>query len=794
MAGIFNVDVNRDGAYNVNGNWYSRFTLQKNFPRKFFYTFGKLCVLAYITEAEYDLILANFPEYVAPSQLVGYRATSNYLDFQRYPETPIDTSTTQGQVDELIADTTPFVNQIGQSIDFIGPILPNPAFFGATQDPPVAQAPVYFIDRTPGAPVHKLVYITTEAQAFLNLTDLYGQNLATTNYFGPFGIPIYWGGEGDGDPGDAAGPAGNDSGGNSGSADGGTCSAGSFSADNGFCGPGFSYGGDGYDGGTRRFGEPIFSGSGVYQGSLSSQGNMVAMQLNTEDFNYETVNGYLVAKPYHEGYFKTYFRNPKGDIFGANTQMPALTGVMPEKYTDVPGNAVYYTDMQLYRMSGSNQWDQFYFINTFGQVVGWVLQVNNYLEALKKAENTNLAYYGADSFQVLTTQGFNNYQVGTALVTAFRNIGNMASLITAKNDAGQPYFGTANAVAEVLIDNGLGYINNLSTNLYAAGVNFDDIGNTLYTDFITDQLRQITNAADLQIIQEVLGSNVPNIANPLDYTRIDRASGLPNDSLFADFQAVGQDFANRAPNLVLTNGGQIADLINNIQSNVAPNVEALTSSTSLLDQATIDSLRAFLPFGANNEPITMLQVIGMSSGYQNVIMSEVNDGIAQLFATSYGPQIRDTFTEISRLSARLPLTTAEFQQTAATWNTQLENKKNEYYTLIDTIMADTTGNIPAIVDQINSNWDKFTSNLYYEFKNYNKANIQAGSFGDNTTVFSFVQSMPGYAADQANIATDYMLYGLTNDNIGGEVARTVLDQGKNDLFLQESGVTITGIL
>jgi hypothetical protein len=280
----------------------------------------------------------------------------------------------------------------------------------------------------------------------------------------------------------------------------------------------------------------------------------------------------------------------------------------------------------------------------------------------------------------------------------------------------------------------------------------------------------------------------------LDYTRIDRASGLPNDSLFADFQAVGQDFANRAPNLVLTNGGQIANLIDNIQSNVTANVESLTSANSLINQATIDSLRSFLPLGANNEPITMLDVIGTASGYQNVVMTEVNDGIAQLFATDYGPQIRDTFTEISRLSARLPLTTAEFQQSVDTWDTQLENKKNEYYTLIDTIMADTTGNIPAIVEQINSNWDKFTSNLYYEFKNYNKANITAGNFGDNTTVFSFVQSIPGYAVDNANIATDYMLYGLTQDNAGGETARTVLDQGKNDNFLQQAGVTITGIL
>lgn len=801
MAGIFNVDINRDGAYNVNGNWYSRDFVLRPIPRKLFYNYGKMAILAYITEAEYDLILTNFPTYISPSQPVGLSALNNYNSFKRFsydqppavqPPGPAagtnedNINILQQQVQSLQQNTTGIVNLPAQILDFIGPQVPRREFgyFGKTQDPLVAAAPYYYIDGVPGAPVHKLVYITTEAQQFLRDTDFYGQGLDTKEFFGPYGIPIYWGGEGDGNPADAVGSGGSPS------VDGGTCSAGSFSAGGGFCGPDFGWsGGDGgYDGGSRLVAPPLFSASGIYNGSLSSQGNMVAMQLGTGELDLEVSDGYLVAKPFHEGYFKTYFKDPKKDIFGANTQMPALTGVMPEKYTDLPGNAVYYTDLQMYRLSGSNQWDQFYFINTFGQIVGWVLQSNSYLAALKNAENTNLAYYGADSFQVLTTQGFDKYQVGTALVTAFRNIGNMASLITSG------YFGTANAVAEVLIDNGLGYINNLSTNLYAAGVNFDDIGNSLYTDFITEQLRQIVNASDLQTIQEVLNSNIPNIANPLDYTRIDRASGLPNDSEFVDFRAVGEDFVNRAPNLILTNGGQIADLINNIQSNVAANVEALTSNTSLLNQATIESLRSFLPLGANNEPITMLDVIGTASGYQNVTMTEVNDGIAQLFATEYGPQIRDTFTEISRLSARLPLTTAEFSQSIDDWDTQLENKKNEYYSLIDTIMADTTGNIPAIVNQINSNYDNFTSNLYYEFKNYNKANITAGSFGDNQTVFSFVSSLPGYAADQANIATDYMLYGLTQDNEGGETARTVLDQGKNDLFLQQAGVTITGIL
>lgn len=812
MAGIFNVDINRDGAYNPNGNWYSAGSLGPQlFPRQMFYDYGKMAILAYITEAEYDLIIANFADYVSTEQFVGFSAQNNITLFPTVPSSDSVTASEPpppipGTIEALEAslaelqEQTDNITAVNQTIkhyprvqvNFIGPKLRSPYTFTFTQEPFVNNAPIYFIDRTPGAPVHKLVYITTEAQTFLKTTDLYGQNLATINYFGPYGIPIYWGGEGDGAPGDAAG---SDAGGSFGGGD-GACGPGGFG--DAACSPGSSFGGfgeaGGYDGGTRIVVPPNFGNSGVYGGSLSSQGLMVNMQLNTKDFVYTTTNGYRTVKPYHEGYFKTYYRDPRGDIFGANTQMPALTGAMPSTYTDLPGNAVYLVDLQLYRLSGSNQWDQFYFINTFNQIVGWVTQCNNYLQALKTAENTDLAYYGAENFKELTTQGFDNYQVGTALVTGLRNIGIVAAAITVKNNNGQSYFGTANCIAEILIDNGLGYINNLSVNLYGAGVNFDDIGNSLYTDFIEAQLRQITSPSDLNTIQQVLESNIPNFANPLDYTRIDRASGLPNDSLFDDFQKLGEDFVNRAPNIVIANGIELANLIDKIQSNVATGVESLSGTTSLLNQSTINSLRSFLPTVAGNEPITMLDVIGMASGYQNDLMTAVNEGVSQLFATSYGPQIRDVFTEISRLSARVPLTTAERNQTVDVWDRQLENKKNEYYTLINTIMADNTGNIPAIRNQINSNWDAFTSNLYYESKNYNKANIQAGNFGDNQTVFSFVQSIPGYAADQANIATDYMLYGLTQDNIGGETARTVLDQGKNDNFLQQAGVTITGIL
>jgi len=819
----FNVNVNRDGSFYQNyGTWYSRERLAVAVPRAWIYDHDSVAILAYITEEEYNLIVAR------DQSLPGYQSRTVF-----------------------------------QNVEFFGPR--NRTNGAVTKVGYVNMAPIYFFyDISPSAVpgpglMHKLMYITTSQRDYLIELDIYNADLANKIYYGPFGIPFFWSGEGstgaEGE-GAASGGAGANSAGSGnagtggdpgveafGGAGGGIAgaqaalaaaqaaisasaiswsgaagaaslvapgmpssflvdSSGSFVLD-GFGGlisvgggiPGLSYGPDG----SVNY-NPVYPGvfgpnSGVYNGSLSSQGNMVAMQLSAGAYRYDANNNAPRVTPWHTGYFREYWKNPADTIFGANTAMPALTGVMPDKYPDMQGSAIYYMDKMLARLSGSNDsWNNYYFINTFGQALGWTLITNNYIKSLKEAENTNLAYYGADNFQVLTTQGFNNYQVGTALVAAFRNIGNMASLITAKNNAGQPYFGTANAVAEVLIDNGLGYINDLSTNLYAAGVNFDDIGNTLYTDFITDQLRQITNAADLQTIQEVLGSNVPNIANPLDYTRIDRASGLPNDSLFADFLAVGQDFANRAPNLVLTNGGQIADLIESIQSNVTANVESLSTDNSLLDATTISQLRAFLPFSANSEPINILQVVGLASGYLTAPLREVNDGMEQLFATDYGPRIRTAFNNISRYSAFVPLTASERQQSFTWWQSQLENEIQSYYTIVDELVADTTGNIPAIVNQINSNYEIFTSNLYTEFGNYMLANIQTGAFGDNTTILSFVQSLPGYAADLANVGTDYLLYGITQDNVGGETARTVLDQGKNDNFLQQAGVTITGIL
>ena len=743
---VFNINFPNDGTYFKEyesiGLWYSNQRIYGPVPRVWLFDANGIAFLSYVTEAEWNSVVSHFAGYPDYSLKSGPAE----IDFFG-PPVRINSSVPKGQV---------------------------------------ALAPIYF--RTNTIDLHKVVYLTQKQIDYIKEQN---PAVATSNAKGPYKIPMFW--DYPGDTPTTTGPI-------SGAAWNGTSVV--TSPDSGVWKdaagnpirtgnpPGGTGGGDssGYKPNNRYY--PVYFGpnSGVYTGSLSAQGNMVAMQLNPGQPNLVgdgTDNAFV--KPYHSGYFKEYWRNPETTTFGANTPMPALTGVMPDTYPDMPGNAVYYTDLQMYRLSGSNQWDNNYFLNSFNQALTWTLISNNYLVALKTAQNTNLAYYGADSYQALTTQGFSKYQTGQALLLAFRNIGKVASSITSG------YFGTANAVAQVLIDYGLGYINNLAVTLYSGGVNFDDIGNEVYTPFITEQLRQITNATDLQTIQEVLESNVPNIANPLDYTRIDRSAGIPNDSEFASFAAVGQDFYNRAPNLTLKTGSEIADLIDSIQSNVTANVETI-ANTSLIDQNIIDTVRAYLPVSRDNQPISVLNVVGMASGYLLEDMQKVNEGIAALYATDYGPQIRSTLTNISRYDAQVPLTTSEQGQSDGWWNTQLENEKNSYYALIDTIVADTSGNIPAIVNQINTHYDNFTSNLYYEYTNYGRANITTSNFNDVTSTLSFIQSLPSYGADPDNIGTDLLLYGITQSNQGGETARTILDQGKYDFFLTNVGVTITGII
>jgi hypothetical protein len=532
--------------------------------------------------------------------------------------------------------------------------------------------------------------------------------------------------------------------------------------------------------------------TGLYQGTLSAQGNLVAMQLNRGAPKFKSLGivfrgadpeELTVQIPYLTGYLREYWKNPTSATFGADSAIPAITAVMPSSIPELQGNALYYVDLQLTRLSGSNFFDNYAFINSFNQILGWVTTSNEYLAALKNSQENNLGYYGAKNYQEFLTQGFSNYGVGNSLRAA---IGNMGTMITEIKNG---YFGTANSVAKHLLDKGLGAIGDLSTKLIAADVNFSNIYDDLYTQDITLALESITGAGDLVIIQTVLGSTIPNLSSPLDYTSIERASGGKNDSVFSNFQAFGLDLYQRAPGLTVANGQELLTVIDQVLAQVPASVESLSTPTSLLPAAIIDGLREFLPTGPNSGPISILNVIGMASGYLISQITAVNQAIDQLSKTSYGNQIRTALTAVSKTYSGLQSNIDGTGFSVAT-QTEYDTAVRNYYNVLNA--AATDPQTSAIVDKINKNWLELCQFTYYEVVNYNKANITAGSFNDNSLIYGFVNSLPSYAADSQSIGTDYLLFGMCQPNQAGDIVKSLLNQNKNNDILSSIGVRITG--
>ena len=566
--------------------------------------------------------------------------------------------------------------------------------------------------------------------------------------------------------------------------------------------------------------------SGVYMGSLSSQGNMVAMQLNSGAYKYQGTGRYrsrgdgeyieeeLEIVPYLSGYTKVYYKDPTKCTFGAYSAIPAITGVMPASITELQGNFLFYLDLQMSRLTGSNYVDIYSFATSLNQVISWVTTSNSYLAALKNAQAHDIKYYGANNLQTLTTQGFNKYQKGNALALAFFHQGLMVESIP------EGQFGTPNAVAASLIKHGLGYINKLSDILYSAGITIDNIYDSVYTQFITQQLYAIQNATDLDTIQSVMESTIPKMTSPMDYCFIDKSSGITNDSAFTTMAEVGKDLYAKAPNFSFSLGSSVAALIQNIQSNVPDSVEGIVGDTTILRKDIIANLQSFLPITQDNKPITVLNVIGAASGYLNPQLTLVNQGLEQLYATPYGIQIRSALEEISRCAAGVPNSAAEAAVAAryspvppplysydsegneflvraggsSYWQLQLEQKTQDYFNLLNTIVLDNTGNIARIVKQINENYLYVCKQLSYEYSNYNKASFVTSKFKDNSIIMSLVSQLPSLGADTNNIGTDALLYGTAQSNASGDLVKAVLDQSKNNSLLGAANVPINGSL
>ena len=546
----------------------------------------------------------------------------------------------------------------------------------------------------------------------------------------------------------------------------------------------------------------IPSVSGVYTGSLSAQGNLVAMQLNEggpkllliDSGGQPTGDGGVTGPtyiriPYLTGYFREYWKEPTACTFGSDSSIPALTGVMP-KGNVIQGNAVYYTDLQLTRLSGSNFWDNYKFINSFNQILSWITTSNPYLVALKSSEEKNLEYFRCNSYAELTTQGFSNYDKGKALKLALGNIGKLIQ------DVPSGYFGTPNSVVKVMVALGLGSIGNLTAKCAAVEINFADIYNPVYTQDLITILQTITNKSDLDTIQYVLQTNVQNMNSPYDYVSIDKCSGIPNDSIFATFADFGSDLFQRAPSINVTSGQQFLELMNSILAQVPVNVESLATSDSLLPTSITENLRTYLPESPTGGPITMLDVIGTASGYLLDEINYVNSLIQQLVETSYGPQIRSALTSVSETykvyaNSIIPQENFLPPQPIGQVERNYRQAIADYYSLLTRITNDSATS--ALVANLNETWSRYCEKLGYEVVNYNKANLTASTaITDNSIIYSFVESLPSYAADNQNIATDLVLYGLCQNNQSGNIVKTILGQFKNNQTLTAAGVPIRG--
>ncbi len=562
--------------------------------------------------------------------------------------------------------------------------------------------------------------------------------------------------------------------------------------------------------------------SGVYSGSLSSQGNMVAMQLNTGGLKQTIVEvpgrittTYITYGPWLTGYFRQYLKDPRQCTFGANSAMPAITGVMPEKYKDTtPGNLLYYIDIQMTRLTGSNTFNSKYFINAFYQALNWVVTSNGYISSLNKAQDTNLSYHGAHDGAQLITSGLNVLAQSNAVKLAIKNQGKMVETIQDGN------FGTPNAVAKTLVDSNLGYINNLNAVLLQNGINLQNISSNNYTAIISSTLANITNPSDLDTIQYVVESSIPNITSALDYVSIEKSSGIKNDSSYADMASIGTVLYQRGPISQFTTGQQIYNLLSNLSYTIAPSVENISTQDSLLKPEIVESLRSYLPISADNQPIGIVNVIGMASGYLTSYISLVNEGLARLAATTYGEQISSTLSTLSRYAAKIPQDAAEEQAAAAFpivpppivatdesgnnilvsaggpdyYETKTQEYQTQYYNILANLVADNSSDIRAIVKQINENYEIVCSQTNLEYTNWMKANLSISEFGDNSTYFGFVSSIPGYAIDKENLGTDTLLYGMAQNNESGDLVKVVMEQAKNASLLSSVNIRPLGLL
>lgn len=562
------------------------------------------------------------------------------------------------------------------------------------------------------------------------------------------------------------------------------------------------------------------SNSSVYEGSLSAHGNMVAMQVSGGSYKYEASsdptnvdadgNRMSVIKPYLTGYLREYWRDPAKTTLGNNSAIPALTGVMPVQFVLTPGNALYYMDLQMTRLSGSNYWNNYHFISAFQKLIKWSEYNRNYLESLRIAQTNQIKYSGYDSLLSYLTQGFDLYYQGTSLRLALNNLGRLIMEVP------NGYFGTSNAVANFLLKQGLGDLGGLREKLVAANVNFNDIYNPIYTQSITEILLSINNQKTLSTIQGYLMSNIPNIKSLNDYTSIEACAGIANDSVFQSFIDMGKDLYKKSANFYVATGADLVNIINSVNENIPKDLysKLLTEkntaqNTTVLNSIAPQSVNATTVFEQSivqpNDSITqptLYDVIGCATGYLTQQLNQVNSGIDQLSASQYGTLIHNALNAISIAFSNMRSAYLHFDPDKPwsqnliyqNYDTGLMNQYNikvqEYYSLLNTIAADPS--MQSIVTQINTNWDDLCSKLNSEVQNYNKSNITTEYPQSNSAIFEFVENFPNYAIDSVNLDVDKFLQDLCQQNEAGDSVQTAFSYYKNQIPISRIGLLFSG--
>lgn len=537
--------------------------------------------------------------------------------------------------------------------------------------------------------------------------------------------------------------------------------------------------------------------SSYYKGSLSSHGCLVAMQINKGTYNYIKLPGNnpenldangnpkIVIKPYLTGYLREYWRDPLQITLGENSAIPAITGVMPvtlSKYSKTPGSALYYLDLQMTRLSGSNFFDNKNFIINFNRKYSYLTYTQNTSTPDVFTQNivsNDISSYRQTTYTGFISGGFNIFKQGVALREALFNIGTMVQQIPSN------HFGTPNAVAQHMLDSNLGSVGNLRTKLIEANVNLNDIYLSRYSDAISMVLKTITNVKDLVTIQNVIKSSIPNITSPFDYTSLEKCAGLPNDSVFPSFIEAGQNLYSLLPSFNVETGKQLYDLINLFEFDNSLNY--LSDNGLLVPPAVLDSVSDIMLFAPDGSKATLYNVIGCATGYLIAQLKIVNDQIDKLNNSKFGASIHQALNNISLSYNNYRteyLNQGNYQNSLTSFLESISNYEN----LLKVVSLDPE--TQNIVTELNKNWSDLCEHISYEVINYNRdVNPLESSDPIDTEIANFPTAIKfTYYKDEYGLKSDIFLKDMAQPNQGGNAAKNLINYYKNqDLILLMGG-------